>query len=109
MFAREVTRTSPTSRSTSTVVMSSVAMCAELKFYCRVWDHFVRQADGKSILPRLFPGNGPGGAMYTRLPCLHARPILTPQLAVVCLRAYNNYFVTIIQRWLVTRLSKFCS
>ena len=71
VFAREVTRTSPTSRSTSTVVVSSLLLCAEMKlstFYSRVWDLFVWQAASKSILPRLLLGNGPGGAMYTRLP-----------------------------------------
>jgi hypothetical protein len=73
-------------------------------FYCHLWDRFVRQTSGKSILPRLLPGNGPGGTMHTRLSS-SVRGHPDPQLAVVRLRrevasrvsAYNNYFVTIIQ------------
>ena len=101
-----MTRTSPTSRSTSTVVVSSLLLCAEMKlstFYSRVWDLFVWQVASKSILPRLLPGNGPGGAMYTRLPCFRAWPILTPNLLLFvsgarwqAVSAYNNYLVTLV-------------
>jgi hypothetical protein len=72
----KMTRTSTTSRNISTVV----CLCCYVRgdIYCRVWDHFVRQTAGKSILPLILYCNG--GAMHPRLSCFRAWPILTPNL-----------------------------